>query len=105
MDAVSVLADISLVLVVVEFMLLAAIPFVALYCANMGMRWLNARLRPGLRRVRAGINKAQGAVEQSSQAVVKPFVVAAVYAAQARGLVCGLGKALSGKSWRCKEGQ
>jgi len=104
-NAISVLADISLILVVVEFMLLAAVPLGILFLAVRGVRQLNARLRPWLRRVRAGVNKVQGAVERGSRAAAKPFVVASVWVAQARGLARGVGKALSVRSWRFKEGQ
>lgn len=105
MNAISVLADISLILVVVEFMLLAAIPLGVLYFVVRGMHWLNAHVRPWLRRVRAGVNKVRDAVERGSRAAAKPFIVASAYVAQAQGLARGVGKALSGRSWRFKEGQ
>lgn len=94
MDTVSVLADISAVLVILEFMLLAAVPLAVLYFAIKGMRWLNEHLRPWLRQVQAGVNKARDAVNRGSRLVVRPFVAASVSAAQAQGLFRGLGKAL-----------
>jgi hypothetical protein len=96
--AISVLADISAVLVILEFMLLAAVPLVVLYFANRGMRWFNARLRPWLRQVSAGVNRVRDAVERGSRLVAKPFVRASVSAAQVRGLFRGVGKALSDRS-------
>ena len=98
MGPISVLADISAVLVILEFMLLAAVPLVAFYFANRGMRWLNAHLGPWLRQVLAGINKVQDGVERGLRLVVKPFVVVSVSMAQVQGLFRGVGKALSGKS-------
>jgi len=95
---VSVLADISAVLVVLEFMVLAAIPLAVLYFANKGMRWLNEHLRLWLRQVQAGVNKLRDAINQSSQSVVKPFVTASVYAAQAGGFFRSLGRILGSKS-------
>lgn len=97
-DPISVLADISAVLVILEFMLLAAVPLLAFYFANRGMRWLNAHLGLWLRQVLAGINKVQDGVERGSRLVVKPFVVVSVSRAQVQGLFRGVGKALSGKS-------
>jgi hypothetical protein len=95
---ISVLADISAVLVILEFMLLAAIPLVVLYFANRGMGWLNTRLRPRLRQVLAGVNKARHVAQRGSHLVAKPFVGVSVSAAQVRGLFRGVGKALSDKS-------
>jgi hypothetical protein len=95
---ISVLADISAVLVILEFMVLATVPLVALYVANRGMQWLNAHLRPWLRQVSAGVNRVRDAVGRGSQLVAKPFVGASVSAAQVRGLFRGVGKALSGRS-------
>lgn len=98
MDVISVLADMSLVLVALEFMLLAAIPLAVLYLAVRGMRWLNGHLRPWLQQVQAGVNKVRDAVTRVSQAIVKPFIIISVYTAQAEGLVRGVGKALGNKS-------
>ena len=98
MDTISVLADISAVLVILEFMLLAAVPLVALYFAVRGMRWLNTRLRPWLRQVLAEINKVRDLIEQGSRLVTKPFVAISVYSAQVQGLFRGVGKVLSGQS-------
>ena len=97
MDVISTLADISAVLVILEFMVLAAVPLIVLYFANRGMRWLNEHLRPWLRQVQAAIDKVRGTVERGSRSVAKPFVAASVYSAQVQGLFRGLGKALSGK--------
>ena len=98
MGTISVLADISALLVILEFMLLAAIPLAVLYFATQGMRWLNAHLRPWLRQVSAGVSKVRDATQRGSRSVVKPFVRASVSAAQVRGLFRGVGHALSGKS-------
>ncbi len=87
----------SLILVAIEFLLLTAVPLVILYFINRGIRWLNAHLRLWLRQVRAGSDKVQGVVTQSAQSVLKPFVALSVYLAQVRGLVRGVGKALSGR--------
>ncbi len=98
MGIVSVLADISAVLVILEFMLLAAAPLIVLYFVNRGMHWLNTRLRPLLQQVQAGINKFGNTVERMSRCVVKPFVRVSVCVAQVQGLVRSVGKALSSKS-------
>ena len=82
MGTVSVLADISAVLVILEFMVLAAVPLVVLYSANRGMQWLNAHLRLWLRQVSAGVNRVRDAVGQGSRLVAKPFVGASVSAAR-----------------------
>jgi len=95
----SVLADISAVLVVLEFMLLAAVPLAVLYFANRGMHWLNRNLRPRLRQVLAVSNRVRDAAERGSRSVARPFVAASVLSAQAQGLFRGLGKVLSGKLW------
>jgi hypothetical protein len=97
-DVISVLADMSLVLVVLEFMLLAAVPLAVLYLAVRGMHWLNGHLRPWLQQVQAGVNKVRDAVTRVLQALVKPFIIISVYTAQAEGLVRGVGRALGGKS-------
>jgi hypothetical protein len=89
---ISVLADISAVLVILEFMLLAAIPLAVLFLAVRGMRWLNTNLRPWLQQVQAGVNKVRDAVRRGSRAVSRPFVTCAVYSAQLRGLFRGIGK-------------
>jgi hypothetical protein len=95
---ISVLADISAVLVILEFMLLAAIPLAVLYLAVRGMHWLNEHLRPGLQQVQAGVNRVRDAVNQRAQSVARPFVAASVYAAQVQGFFDGVGQALRGKS-------
>lgn len=97
MGTISVLADISAVLVILEFMLLAAVPLAALYFAVRGMRWLNEHLRPWLQQVQAIVNKVRDTVIRGSQSVVKPFVAASVYAAQAQGFFRGV-KVLGVKS-------
>ena len=96
MGTISVLADISAVLVILEFMLLAAVPLAVLYFATRGMRWLNAHLRPWLQQVQAGVNEVRDTVERGSRLVAKPFVTISVYSAQVQGLFRGVGKALSG---------
>lgn len=97
MDTISVLADMSLVLVAIEFLVLTAVPLLILYFINRGVRWLNVHLRLWLRQVQAGSGKVQNVVTQSARTVLKPFVALSVYLAQLRGLVRGVGKALSGK--------
>jgi hypothetical protein len=92
--AISVLADISAVLVILEFMLLAAIPLIVLYFAHRGMRWLNTHLRTGLRQAQAMSNKARDAVQRGSKSLARPFVAVSVYSAQVQGLFRGLSKAL-----------
>jgi len=96
-DTISVLADMSLVLVAIEFLLLTAVPLVILYFINRGIRWLNAHLKLWLRQVQAGSDKVQSVVTQGAQSVLKPFVALSIYLARLRGLVRGLGKALSGR--------
>lgn len=106
MDIISVLADMSLVLVILEFMLLAAVPLAVLYFANRGMRWLNDHLRLWLRQVQVGINKVRDAVVQGARSVTAPFVTASVYTAQAQGFFRGVGKAWGKQSTReLKEAQ
>ena len=94
MGVISVLADISAVLVILEFMLLAAIPLIVLYFAHRGMRWLNVHLRPGLRQVQTMSNKVRDTVKRGSKSLARPFVAASVYSAQVQGLFRGLSKAL-----------
>ena len=94
MGVISVLADISAVLVILEFMLLAAIPLIVLYFAHRGMRWLNMHLRPGLHQVQATSKKARDAVERGSKSLARPFVAVSVYSAQVQGLFRGMSKAL-----------
>lgn len=98
MGIISVLADISAVLVILEFMLLAAIPLAVLYLAVRGMQWLNEHLRLVLRQVQAGVNRVRDAVNQGAQSVARPFVAASVYAAQVQGFFDGVGQALGNKS-------
>jgi hypothetical protein len=95
---ISVLADISAVLVIIEFMVLAAVPLAVLYLAGRGMHWLNTHLRIGLRQVQTGVNKVRDAVERGSRSVAKPFVAVSVYSAQVQGFFRGVAKVLSGKS-------
>jgi hypothetical protein len=92
--AISILADISAVLLILEFMLLAAIPLAVLYFANRGMRWLNRHLRPGLRQVQAMSNRVRDTVEQRSKSIGRPFVAVSVFSAQVQGLFRGVSKAL-----------
>lgn len=94
MGVISVLADMSAVLVILEFMLLAAIPLAVLFLAVRGMRWLNTNLRLWLQQAQAGVNKIRDAVKRGAQAVAKPFVAFAVYSARVQGLFRGIGKAL-----------
>jgi len=94
---VSVLADISAVLVILEFMVLAVVPLAVLYFACRGVRWLNTHLRVWLRQVQTGVNKVRGTVKRGAGLVAKPFVTGSVFFARLQGLCRGVGKALSGK--------
>jgi len=92
---VSILADISAVLVIVEFILLAAIPLLVLYFIVKGVRWLNEHLRPWLQQMQAKVDQVRDAVKRGSQAVAKPFVAISVCAAQVQGLFRGITRGLS----------
>ncbi|MFZ5917965.1 MAG: hypothetical protein ACOYZ7_13570 [Chloroflexota bacterium] len=93
MGALSVLADISAVLVILEFMVLAALPLLVLFFVVRGMRWLNENLRLLLRQVQSQVEKARHAVGRFCQAVTGPFVSISVFGAQIQGFLSGVSKA------------
>jgi len=95
---VSVLADISAVLVILEFMLLAVIPLVVLYFAIKGMSCLNKHLRPWLQQMQAGVNKVRDAVNRGARLVLKPFVALSICTAQVQAFFHSVSKIWSGKS-------
>jgi len=90
LQAISFWADLATVLLVLEGMVLLAIPGATCYFAGRGVRWLLQNGRPFFRRVRGLAEQAREATETASAAVAGPVIQARSFPAWVRGVWRGL---------------
>ncbi|MGC8839104.1 MAG: hypothetical protein ACP5UM_11880 [Anaerolineae bacterium] len=87
---ISFWADLATVLLVLEGMVLLAVPGVVFYFAGRGTRWLLQNGRPFFRRAHGWAERAREVTEASSSAVLGPVIQARSLPAWARGVWRGL---------------
>ncbi|MGQ9566930.1 MAG: hypothetical protein ACUVWW_02635 [Anaerolineae bacterium] len=90
MQALSFWADLATVLLVLEGMVLLAVPGAVCYFAGRGARWLLRNGRPFFREVLGWAERAQEATEAASAAVSGPVIRMRTLPAWVRGVWRGL---------------
>jgi len=72
--ALRISRDISVIMLVIEYLILGAIPLLVLLKITQGMRRLLPLVRPALRRFHQQLCLVLGAIERGVLAMRKPFV-------------------------------
>ncbi len=89
-QALSFWADLATVLLVLEGMILLAVPGAALYLAGRGTRWLLRNGRPFLRRVYGWAEQAREVTGTASAVVLEPVVQVRTFPVWVQGIWRGL---------------
>ena len=73
-ETVGTLRDIALVLLAIEWIVLAAIPLVILFYITKGLAGLVAKVRPAMRMAHAYVLRGAAAIDRGMRIVRTPFV-------------------------------
>lgn len=74
LDILYTARDVSVILLALEFMVLAAVPLVILYFITRGLRHVVREARPFLRQVVGYADQGLHAIEKGLSAIARPFV-------------------------------
>jgi hypothetical protein len=74
LDVLHTARDVSVILLAIEFMVLAAVPLVILYFITRGLRHVVRKARPFLRQVAGYGYQGFEAIDKGLNAIVRPFV-------------------------------
>ena len=74
LDVLYTARDVSVILLALEFMVLAAVPLVILYFINRGLRHVVREARPFLHQVVGYAGQGLQAIEKGLNAIASPFI-------------------------------
>ncbi len=84
-DVVAIARDWSLILLVLEWLILLAVPLVILLQVTKWLRGFLPRVRPGIRHARAFVERLSQGIDRALAAIRAPFLWAAGIQARVNG--------------------